>query len=285
MTFTRFIHSLSQACSDHAMDGIRGRIELISNAKPEILMITRRLFQLLIVGTTAASWLNAEPPQNKAEELFRQMEKQCVEAKTIEVAFDGEFAGTFAGNLSGGWTYAIGNRFRLEVDGKLAVGPNGQQPIKLLMVSDGKKATTASLGPNTPVQILDASQTLDAEARLMLARAGVLGPMFLLAESVRPGQKPPEFNADEQLRVCDFRMGENNRLQEQNALIIHHKLHNRIHKSPLEVTVWLDAETKLPTKRILNVAEDNRTITLTETFTSLTLNEKVDDQRFQLPKK
>lgn len=153
------------------------------------------------------------------------------------------------------------------------------------MVSDGKKATTASLDPNTPAQIGDASQTLDAEARLMLARAGVLGPMFLLSENVRPGQKPPEFKPDEQLRVSDFHMGENNKLQEQDALIIHHKLHNRIHKNPLEVTVWLDAGTKLPTKRILKVAEDNRTITLTETYTSLTRDGKVDEQRFQLPKK
>lgn len=271
--------------------------------------MTRRFFLALTFVTSTATWLslsvaNAEPPQNKAEELFRQMEKQCVQAKAIDVAFDGELEGTFAGKLTGRWTYAIGNRFRLELEGKLAIGPiklrgdfehipatvlaigpNDQQPIKLLMVSDGKKATTASLDPKTPAQIGDASQTLDNDARLMLARAGVLGPMFLLAENVPAGKKPPEFDADKQLRVSDFRMGENEKLQEQNALIIHHKLHNRIHKKPLEVTVWLDAETKLPTKRILKVAEENRTITLTETYTSLTLDGKVDEQRFQLPKK
>ncbi len=36
---------------------------------------------------------NAEPAQNKADERFRQMEKQCVQAKT----FNGEFEGTFSG--------------------------------------------------------------------------------------------------------------------------------------------------------------------------------------------
>lgn len=253
-------------------------------------MITRQFILLLILGASAAFWqslsvVNAEPPRNKAEELFRQMEKQCVEAKAIEVAFVGEFEGTFAGRLRGRWTYAIENRFRLEVDGKLAVGPNGQRSVKLLMVSDGKKSMTASLDPNKTAQVVDASQTLDTDARLMLARAGVLGPMFLLAENVPPGQKQREFDADKQLRVSDFRMGENNKLQEQNALIIHHKLHNRIHKNPLEVTVWLDAKTKLPTKRIIQVAEENRTITLTESYSSQTLDGKVDDDRFQLPKK
>lgn len=253
-------------------------------------MITRRFVLLLILGTSAAFWqslsvVNAEPPQNKAEELYRQMEKQCVEAKGIEVAFDGEFEGTFAGRLTGRWTYAIENRFRLEADGELAVGPNGKQSVKLLMVSDGKKSITASLDPKTPAQVVDASQTLDTEARLMFARVGALGPMFLLAENVPPGQKPREFDADKQLRVSDFRIGENNQLQEHNAVVIYYKLHNRIHNNPLEVTVWLDAKTRLPTKRIIQVAEENRTMTLTESYTSLTLGGKIDDQRFQLPKR
>ena len=89
----------------------------------------------------------------------------------------------------------------------------------------------------------------DTEMRLQLARAGILGPMFLLAENVPPGQKPREFDAEKQLGVTDFQLGENQTIGEQQALTIHHKLHNRNYTEPLAVTVWLDAKTKLPLKR------------------------------------
>lgn len=50
------------------------------------------------------------------------------------------------------------------------------------------------------------------------------------------------------------------------------------------VTVWLDAKSKLPLKREITMKHDNRAITLTETYSTLALDEKVDEQRFELPK-
>ncbi len=76
----------------------------------------------------------------------------------------------------------------------------------------------------------------DTEMRLQLARAGILGPMFLLAENVPPGQKPREFDAEKQLGVTDFQLGENQTIGEQQALTIHHKLHNRNYTEPLAVS-------------------------------------------------
>ncbi len=224
--------------------------------------------------------------KNKAEDLFRQMEQACVHAKSANVAFSGKFQGATDGELKGSLLLATGNKFRLEMKGDLALGTDGIQPVpvNVAMVCDGKQSRTASLDPQIPSQVVDVTNNYDTEMRLKLARAGILGPMFMLAENVPPGEKPREFDAEKQLGLSDFQLGENQIIGEQQALTIHHKLHNRNYTEPLMVTVWLDAKTKLPLKREITTKQDQRAITLTETYPTLTLDEKVDDQQFELPK-
>lgn len=106
--------------------------------------MNRRMFQILLLGICIATWLGAlaaraEPPKNKAEDLFRQMERACVQAKSANVVFSGEFQGAFEGELKGSLLMMTGNKYRLEINGDLAFGKAGKQPIKLMMVCDGKK--------------------------------------------------------------------------------------------------------------------------------------------------
>lgn len=168
------------------------------------------------------------------------MERACVQAKSANVAFSGKFQGAIDGELKGSLLLATGNKFRLEMKGDLAIGTDGIQPVNVAMVCDGKQSRTASLDPKILSQVVDVTNNYDTEMRLQLARAGILDPMFLLAENVPPGQKPREFDAEKQLGVSDFQLGENQIIGEQQALTIHHKLHNRNYTEPLTVTVWLD---------------------------------------------
>lgn len=232
-----------------------------------------------------AATSNAKLPSDTVTptQLFRQMETAIVKATTAEVTFEGNLAGVTRGRLKGSLLIATGNKYRLSIEGDLVLGPAGKQPVKVLMVSDGKKSTTASLGPNTPLQVMDTPKNLDAETRLFLARAGVLGPMFLLAENVQPGQKPREFKAEEQLRVSDLSFGKVETIGGREARVLHHNLHNRLYKKPHAVTVWLDVKTHLPLKRIVSMKQDELAMTVTETYSKLSLNEPIEEKRFELP--
>ena len=183
----------------------------------------RRKLNVLLLGICIATWFvalaaRAEPPRNKAEELFRQMEQACVQAKSANVAFSGKFQGAIDGELKGSLLLATGNKFRLEMKGDLAIGTDGIQPVNVAMACDGKQSRTASLDPKIPSQVVDVTNNYDTEMRLQLARAGILGPMFMLAENVPPSEKPREFDAEKQLGVSDFQLGENQIIGEQQAL-------------------------------------------------------------------
>ena len=70
---------------------------------------------------------------------------------------------------------------------------------------------------------------------------------------------------------------------EQEAQVVRYNLFLR-GKVKLSVRVWLDAETKLPLKRVTTIPGKGAQITVTETFTRLTLNPKIEPKAFELPK-
>jgi len=66
--------------------------------------------------------------------------------------------------------------------------------------------------------------------------------------------------------------------------VVRHTLTSRTFKEPLAVTLWIDAKTDLPVKRIVAFEQAGLTGTLTETYSDLTLDQKVDDKQFDLTK-
>jgi len=225
-----------------------------------------------------------DQPKDRAEELFRQMEQKWMKAKSVDVLFSGKFQGTLNGDLNGNLLLATGDKYCLKIKGELAYGPNGKQSANMTVISDGKQSMSASLDGKTPPQFMAVRKNYNSEARFMLARVGILGPMFFLAENVQPGQEPGEFDPKKQFGVSDFKLGEITVVGERQALVIHHKLHNRLVKEPLAVKVWLDAKTKLPLKREITIKQDSLSGNLTETYTSLALDEQIDEKRFELPR-
>lgn len=225
----------------------------------------------------AAQTTPAQDPIH-AEKLFRQMEDLLVKAKTLDVSFDVNMAGAIKGKLKGTLVLTAGNKSRLEIVGDLA-----GQPIKILVVSDGTKMTTTSTdGATTPIR--DTPKEHNEAYKLFVARSGVFCAIFFLAENVQPGQKPKEFKPNEQLRVSNFRLGMIEKLGERDARMVQHDLVGRVAKEPFAVTVWLDVKTKLPLKRVVSVKQEGLAMTVSVTYSKLTLDEKVDEKQFDLPK-
>jgi len=220
-----------------------------------------------------------------AETLFRRMEEVLVKAKTLSVSFDGTFEGTIRGRLNGALVCSTGNKSREEIEGDLAFGRGAKKPVAIRMISDGTKmATTTGLGVNPYDQTLDVPKHLAAAHRLFLARAGVICPTYLLAEHVRPGEAPPDRAPEEYVRVGEFRLGGVEKVGGREARVVRHTLTSRTFKEPLAVTLWIDAKTDLPVKRIVAFEQAGLTGTLTETYSDLTLDQKVDDKQFDLTK-
>lgn len=267
--------------------------------------MTRRHLYLLSVGTLAvvstlpANGRPAHPPRppaaaapalptaepDDAEKLFRRMEAKLVAATTLAVTVEGVFEGTFRGTLKGTLVCAGGNKSREELDGDLAFGPGDRKPVKMRMVSDGTKlATGTAVGADPQKQVLDAPTQLGAAQRLFLARAGVVAPPFLLAVSARPGEKPPDLKPDEHVKVGDFRLGGVEAVGGRDARVLHHSLTGQAFKESLAVTVWVDAKTDLPLKRVIAVKQGGLDLTLTETYSNLALVERIDAKQFEFPK-
>jgi RNA polymerase sigma factor (sigma-70 family) len=216
---------------------------------------------------------NGKPGQanDEGEKLFRQMEAKVSKAKAFDLSFDITVeAGNKADKLKGTLTSKSGNKARLEMNGEFQ-----GNPLKVLMVSDGTRMkTTDAPAKETP-------KKLDGMFQATVARSGVLFPYFFIAEVAKVGEKPKEFDPDEQMPISEFRLGKKEKLGERDAQVVEYKLTTKGAEEPFWVTVWIDAKTSVPLKRVLTAKQG---MTITETYTRLVLDEKFDEKQFELPK-
>ncbi len=89
--------------------------------------------------------------------------------------------------------------------------------------------------------------------------------------------------------VTDFKLGEKGRIGLHEARLIQYALVTkglevRTGKTRFAVSLWLDVKTNLPLKRVVVPLEEGLEFILTETYRSLTLDEKIDPAKFELPK-
>jgi outer membrane lipoprotein-sorting protein len=113
------------------------------------------------------------------------------------------------------------------------------------------------------------------------SRIGLLGVSFL-ARSGGPGPEKEELEPDRLLRVQDFKMGEAEKVGGRDAKVLHYRLDIE-GKDSFTITLWLDARTLLPLKRVV-APEKEREGRITETYTEFTLNPQLDAKTFELPK-
>ena len=232
------------------------------------------LFGIVLGGSDSL----AGSEKTEAEKLFRQMEAQLGEAKTIQCNFQMVLQACPGGIAKGSLILADGNKSRTEMEN----AGERQKADRVVTVCDGKKMAIIEAGAT--VQAHDVPQWQNKALKAGFARVGITTTR--LAPLADEGK---DFKADEAFAVTDFKLGENGRIGLREARLIQYTLVTkgldvRTGKTRFAVSLWLDVETSLPLKRVVVPLEGDLEFTLTETYRGLTLDGKIDSKQFELPK-
>jgi outer membrane lipoprotein-sorting protein len=214
---------------------------------------------------------------NDAEKLFREMEKKITEAKSLRVASDIDVKDKReGGTLKSSVALAPGNKLRLTMKGK-----GGGKELEMEVVSDGDKLHARMIPPGDSKQEA-VPKNLHALMRKVLSRTGPVGAFFVV-RSGGPGA-PKELDPEKLFKVHDFKMGEATKVKGRDAKVLHYQVDIERQES-VKITLWLDARTLLPLKRVIvPEAKDADRTQLTETYTEFTLDPQLDAKTFELPK-
>ncbi|HEU4338795.1 MAG TPA: outer-membrane lipoprotein carrier protein LolA, partial [Planctomycetota bacterium] len=220
-------------------------------------------------------------------------EEKLAKAETVQATFRSTFeqqrknGEKVSDVLTGTILLEKGNKARLEVEGKLA------EPLAATVVSDGK--TTALVdkdAPNPPPSAV--SPRLNKDTTLFLARLGGVTAVMeaqknlILAEAERQlegsGRKPGSRESDpaKAMRLGAFKTGPATKIDGRDAGAIQFEIEEVGKTGKAQVTLWFDNETLLPIRR--RVFDELKGILIEETFTTFTLDAKIDPAKFELPK-
>jgi len=205
--------------------------------------------------------------KNEAEQLFKKMEEKIVKAKTIRVVMTGEMD-AMKMTLSGEMLLGEDSRARADLEGKA-----GDHALKAGIISDGKRIRLES-SDKPKARELDVPGTLGGLARTCLARGGFLGTLDSF-----DSEKSVKASADDLFAASAFKLGAKEKIGERDAQPVEYQLDKKGHR-PTEATVWIDTETCLPLKRTLKKGP----MTLTEAYSVVQIDEKIDPAKFELPK-
>jgi outer membrane lipoprotein-sorting protein len=215
----------------------------------------------------------AEP--NEAEKLFRQMDAKLMKAKAVECVMEARTQeGEKRGTVKWRALVAEENKVRMEMDGDL-FGMSG----RLTIVGDGTRGWL--VGKGEPKEVKNYPRWMGDSVRASIARSGMMVHFLLTSE----GPPDKDFKVDEKMRVTDFKLGEKEVIDKRESQVVQHTLTLKLPKEvQAEVTVWIDTMTQLPLKRVLTATVDGKKVTVTETYTKLELDGKIDPKQFELPK-
>lgn len=226
---------------------------------------------------------------NEAEKLFRQVEKQIAEAKSLKVA--SEVIVNYNGRMERlgkqGLTL-VGNKFRLQMERKGGTTAKGDGTVSeegmilTEIVSDGKavKTTISTRGKPAETPATPASRNLDQALRKTVARVGFV---FTIMLGRQEGEALNRFvtSIEERFPVSDFKFGPAEKVGGRDTKVITYKFGPKRDESAT-VTLWVDAKTLVPLKHTVVLPGDDRH--LTATYTTFDLNPKIDAKTFELPK-
>ena len=217
---------------------------------------------------------------DSAEAQFKKMEQQILKAKTLQSELDILAKGdkeTFMA-MKGRIAIAQGGKIRLELEGEVQ-----KEKDKMTMVSDGKLMVMDS--SKRPGKSQDAQKQLTEMSLASMARSGIVVSLFFTSARVGGDEeKEKVFDIDKMLAVSDFKLGKKEAIDGKDAQAIEYKLTPKSSKEPMMITVWIDVKSNLPVKRVATSKEGEKMFTITETYGKLTLDGKVEDKDFVLPK-
>jgi outer membrane lipoprotein-sorting protein len=215
-----------------------------------------------------------------AEKLFRELEKKVLAAKSLHLASEIEMVvkdekGKFKGTLD-----LMGKKARFKMTGPFVKkrGAVDGEAMTMEAVSDGMKLV-ATITPPGKSTTKPTPKTFHELLCKMVCRAGVSGTLFII-EPAGPGPEK-EADPDQVFKVSDFKAGKATKVNGRAARVLHYRV-TLPGQEPLDVTLWLDAKTLLPLKRVF--AKTGMRPALTETHTEFKLNPKLGAKTFELPK-
>ncbi len=210
-----------------------------------------------------------------AEKQVRTMEKKLATAKTLQVSFEAKVEGLAGfGTLKGTLTVAEDNKIHL--DG--AFWNDGKKTDTWRIISDGAGMKTEGLRLDAA---RPASKKLTDNYRRSLTHGGYLMAGLYIA-AVDPEDWPI-------FRASEPKLERKETIGKREVLVIVCKLtpmekDEKTKDSTWSETLWLDAETNLPVKRIVVYTVAGKKATFTESYTTFTLDPKIEPKMFELPK-
>jgi outer membrane lipoprotein-sorting protein len=224
----------------------------------------------VLAGLLLAPALAPGQEGDEAQKLFRAMEERIKKAGTVRLTFEIDATEVRPTKtwLKGTLAFARGNKARLQVE-----AGEGAPVRKYGLTSDGTRLRLTSAGE--PPKDMDVPKKQNEVLAAAVGRVGLYLGLFWLEKSDRLGDEP--------FPVKDFKLGGKEKVGKREARILTYACRHDA-KRYLSVTVWVDTQTGLPLKRVLRHPEEDAGERITETYTDLRLDEKVDPKLFELPK-
>ncbi len=244
------------------------RVVIISK---ENLHITELYTEFKLDPKIDAKAFELVPAQgNEAEKLFRAMEEKIKAAKAVAVTFDIEIelkGNAEKGKLKGSVLFTKDNKARLKMSGKIM-----GEKMAIEMISDGKRMKWAE-SPDTIAKAAEARTRTNLHSLLsaMLSGPGLLQTYGDLS----PVPPAPTF------RLAHFKAGAAERVGGREARVITYDA--IMLGDTIEVTLWIDAETLLPLKRLIVFERNGKPGSITESC-AFNLDPMIEVKSFLLPK-
>jgi hypothetical protein len=234
---------------------------------------------LLTLGLFVALMPAAEAQENEAEKLFRAMEKKITAAKAFHVTVTLELQATNdkerESRFQGMVLFTNENKAHLKISGD-AFGEVQQYE----MISDGKQVYLKpyTLGTRESFKEEDKVATPKNLYRHLARTASRIGIHHLLhlAIHVMQADNPEESSTE----FWDFQMVGARKISGRDAHMIRYEAGRKELKDSLHCTLWIDSTRGLPLKRVM----ETKFFTVTETYTTFTLDPRIDTNAFVLPK-
>jgi outer membrane lipoprotein-sorting protein len=219
----------------------------------------------------------------EAEKLFRKLEARLAKAETIQLKYKAalEFENAKPGDqdknpkVEGLLLLQKGNKLRLRIDGRVLPL---HDPGKAVVISDGKAMWADLPGPlrldGKCVKPEKAPANLHSAFVASLSREGIL--MFVMSH-VAGGTLAENLRDDldrKQTTPTGFKMRDPEKIGDTLTQVIEFRIKLREKDHEVPVTLWLDAKTGLPVKRVLAGA-------LSETYHDFTLDGVIDAGQFR----
>lgn len=260
----------------HLRDCVRQAEKIVQYRKGRTLVW---LTALLLAAT-----LNAGA-DNDADKAFQEMSASITRAKSFACSFKSDemmpYAHEYQGSYKGTIAVAQGNKVRFEMGGRFEMaGQHDGGNVSLKWISNGTRMLIVESNEKGPVA-RQAPKNLAKEMLIGMARGGIFVTLQTL-EPAREGQRGTDLR--ELLQISGLKLGKKDRVNGREAQIIEYVLSPPRNETKLHTTLWVDTKSHMPLKRLLTDEDGKGAITVTETYSNVVVDGKVDPKSFELPK-